>query len=230
LEPAGRDEAAFDLLDSWERSVVDTAPEYVEAGLEDLGEGGARPAIAVVPYQNCPLTPQAPAVRRRFETFLETLIAKAFSTDPGPPPAERPEADQGPAMDAACMLCKGKCCISGAENHAHLAPEDVQRYRRRNPDATREKIRDAYLEHLPETSTLTGCVFQAATGCTLPRGLRSDTCNGFVCRGQNRLKEAFAAGATSAVLIAAPFDRAVAVATWTSVSGFRKVPIGRTNE
>lgn len=206
------------------------APEYLHAALGDLGEVGDAPAVAVVPYQNCPVLPVAPAVRRRFETFLDGLIAEAFKTGPGDPPEQRLEAEQGPAMDAACMLCKGKCCISGAERHAHLAPEDIQRYRRKTPECSPEQVRAAYLARIPDTATLTGCVYQTSTGCTLPRAMRSDTCNGFVCRGQTRLQEGLATGATSVVLVAAPDNKAVAAATWTSASGFRKVPVGRIDQ
>ncbi|MEY4750592.1 MAG: hypothetical protein RIQ60_2806 [Pseudomonadota bacterium] len=47
-----------------------------------------------------------------------------------------------------------------------------------------------YLSFLPEFSQEGGCIYQRADGCALPRGLRGDTCNSYVCDSFRAVQEA----------------------------------------
>ena len=79
-----------------------------------------------------------------------------------------------------CAVCRGGCCPGGAE-HAYLQPESILSYMTLHPGHTARQILCAYLRGLPEVSMLGGCVNQTDQGCHLPRAMRSDSCNRFVC-------------------------------------------------
>lgn len=211
-------------LNGWERSVAEDASDRVSAGLDQLGLDEDKTTVSIVPYQNRPLLPTTPKQHRRFFEQLDKLMDFAFREEPGVVRHDREDAEQGPLMDAACILCKGQCCLNGGPNNAFLEVEDIQRFRIRHPGATREDIRAAYAALMPDETSVMSCVFHGIQGCTLPREMRSQLCNSFVCRGQTLLAEGAKAGDTGAVLLAAPQNRAVAAATFHAEHGYRPLP------
>jgi hypothetical protein len=82
--------------------------------------------------------------------------------------------------DRACGICKGGCCSAGGQ-HAFISVVTLRRLLDALPELTRDDILNLYLQRLPAASVAGGCVNQKATGCALPRELRSDVCNGFYC-------------------------------------------------
>lgn len=208
-------------LNGWEQEVAGTAKGTIAAAEEQLGDGHAGVTVSIVPYQNRPLLQTTPKQQQRFWKQLDRLMDFAFREDPGVVRVDREDAEQGPLMDAACILCKGQCCLNGGPNNAFLEVEDIQRFRIRNPGATREDIRAAYAALMPDRTSVMSCVFHGPIGCTLPREMRSQLCNSFVCRGQNVLAEGAKAGDTGAVLLAVPQNRAVAAATFDDEHGYR---------
>ncbi|MEL6999536.1 MAG: hypothetical protein AAFP68_14830 [Pseudomonadota bacterium] len=210
-------------LNGWERDVAEAADDMIVAGVAQLGEDREDVTVSIVPYQNRPLLPTTPKQKRRFWEQLDKLMDFAFREEPGVVRHDREDAEQGPLMDAACILCKGQCCLNGGPNNAFLEVEDIQRFRIRNPGATREDIKAAYEALMPEETCVMSCVFHGIYGCTLPREMRSQLCNSFVCRGQNLLAQGAAAGDEAAVLLAAPQNKAVAAATFDAKHGYRAV-------
>ncbi|MEL7469646.1 MAG: hypothetical protein AAFN27_14415 [Pseudomonadota bacterium] len=210
-------------LNGWERDVAGAAEDLIAAGSAQLGEDRSDLTVSIVPYQNRPLLPTTPKQKRRFWEQLDKLMDFAFREEPGVVRQDREDAEQGPLMDAACILCKGQCCLNGGPNNAFLEVEDIQRFRIRNPGATREDIKAAYEALMPEETCVMSCVFHGIYGCTLPREMRSQLCNSFVCRGQNLLAQGAAAGDKAAVLLAAPQNKAVAAATFDAEHGYRAV-------
>ena len=208
-------------LNGWEQEVAKSAEDKIAAGEAQLGERHARVTVSIVPYQNRPVLPTTPKQQQRFWKQLDMLMDFAFREDPGVVRHDREDAAQGPLMDAACILCKGQCCLNGGPNNAFLEVEDIQRFRIRNPGATREDIKAAYAALMPETTSVMSCVFHGVYGCTLPREMRSQLCNSFVCRGQTVLAEGAKAGDTGAVLLAVPQNKAVAAATFDDEHGYR---------
>ncbi len=92
--------------------------------------------------------------------------------------AARPElAGVGQAL---CAFCRGGCCPQGGD-HAFLSAADLLRVLRARPDWDDETLLAAYLSHLPRRAAEGSCINHGADGCTLPRDLRSDTCNAFQC-------------------------------------------------
>ncbi len=90
----------------------------------------------------------------------------------------------------ACSLCRGGCCGLG-EEHAFLKKETVLRYVSMFPDHKPEQIPDAYLAYLPEKSFEDSCVNHIETGCTLPRDMRSNVCNGYLCDPLVKIRDLF---------------------------------------
>jgi hypothetical protein len=186
----------------------------------EVDEGRARTgdAVAVLPYQNKPVLPAAPARRRAFEAHLDEIVAAAFAGPPprGDPAGARPnEGEPDALVIAGCAACQGMCCSAGGESLAYLARADIQRLRGCWPGATAGMVRAAYLGRIPDTSVLNACLFQSDAGCTLPRQMRSDICNGFRCRGLKRLAERLAEGRSAAVLATEFRGKIVAVARVT---------------
>jgi len=82
--------------------------------------------------------------------------------------------------DRICGICKGGCCSAGG-NAAFIDSATIRRIMKQQPDLSDEDILQLYLSKL-STETISGaCINQAISGCTLPREMRSDTCNGFFC-------------------------------------------------
>lgn len=82
--------------------------------------------------------------------------------------------------DRLCTLCKGGCCYAGKE-HAYLSVTTIKRYMDSHQEIPGAQILDLYLSHLNEETITNSCINQTATGCALPRELRSDICNAFFC-------------------------------------------------
>jgi hypothetical protein len=82
--------------------------------------------------------------------------------------------------DRLCGLCKGGCCVSGG-NHAYLSTITMYRQMQKNPDWSTQQLFDTYRSHIGEHSMEGSCINHTATGCALPRHMRSDICNAFYC-------------------------------------------------
>ncbi len=160
--------------------------------------GVASPAaypVTVLPSLTAPATHLPKQRRRALREHLAPLVAQAFA-DEGPGASESDaalalEATLGPsapahapdldaAMGSACAQCRGYCCAGGGE-HAYLTADTMRRYRALHPAAAPDDVLAAYLGHVGATTHRRSCVYHGATGCTLPRAMRSDTCNRFLC-------------------------------------------------
>jgi hypothetical protein len=86
---------------------------------------------------------------------------------------------------ATCSACRGACCGNGG-NHAFLRTRTIRDFIAAHPAYSDDEVVEAYRAHLPERTLQPGCVYQAATGCTLPRVMRSTICNAYLCGGLRR--------------------------------------------
>jgi hypothetical protein len=82
--------------------------------------------------------------------------------------------------DQLCALCKGGCCPAGAD-HAFVSVSTIRRLLDADPALSKEATLDLYLVHVPAEAIEGGCINQTASGCALPRAIRSDVCNGYYC-------------------------------------------------
>ncbi|MGI3170991.1 hypothetical protein ACRARG_17700 [Pseudooceanicola sp. C21-150M6] len=96
-----------------------------------------------------------------------------------------------PAIAASCIACQGACCRQGMSMQAFISVETIAVYRLLNPGCTPSEILTAYLSRLPQEAVVNSCLFHGVEGCTLPREMRSQTCNSFECGDRRSLWEQF---------------------------------------
>ncbi|MEB8433858.1 hypothetical protein OO007_16595 [Cocleimonas sp. KMM 6892] len=82
--------------------------------------------------------------------------------------------------DGFCGMCKGGCCPSG-NDHAYLSAATIKRLMKNKPELTTAEIRELYLSKIKNKTVKDSCINQTKQGCSLPRFMRSDTCNGYYC-------------------------------------------------
>lgn len=188
------------------------------------------PAILPLPSGRAGLEPLGESRRQQYRLHLQTIIQQALdcrgvedlpsdqNTDAH---ATRLKVEQlleaQPALqtvsDQLCSQCKGGCCADGAD-HAYLSVVTIRRQLDAEPGLTADVILQRYLQPLAAesvaetvaetvTETVTdACINQTASGCVLPRELRSDVCNSYYCDSLQKLQREWAAGeAPAAVLV-----------------------------
>lgn len=117
------------------------------------------------------------AMREHMESLLAEPNGESLDNDTGS--ESTADAPPRPGMAAACIACRGHCCRAGG-SRAFMDAKSMSRIRRAHANA--DDLIDAYVAAVPELHIADGCVFQGERGCTLPRDLRSDTCNEFYCQ------------------------------------------------
>jgi len=139
---------------------------------------------AVLPANADPVVPQDPSRRAAFAQHLTEILEGAvldqaqLQADAVEVASEATERDRLSAN--VCTACRGSCCRSGGDQ-AYLTEETMVRSLEAHPDWTHAQILDSYLNCLPAESVENSCIYHSATGCGLPRDLRSSTCNRYLC-------------------------------------------------
>ena len=152
---------------------------------ESLGDTIPVNAVRVVLPSNAdPLEPWDPSRRAQFTERLVEIVERAvrdrtrLPNEPLEP--ELPASGREILSAFVCTACRGSCCRSGGD-HAYITEETIARTLHAHPDRTPAQIVDSYLKHLPAETYLNSCIYHSATGCGLPRALRSSTCNRHLC-------------------------------------------------
>jgi hypothetical protein len=70
----------------------------------------------------------------------------------------------------------------------------IRQFMDANPALSGEAVLNAYLSKLCPESVAGSCINQTATGCALPRDMRSATCNGYYCEPLKKYQEKAAQG------------------------------------
>ena len=91
---------------------------------------------------------------------------------------------------AVCGTCRGACCKWG-EDHAYLTRAVLSRVKAERRIASDASLLQAYLDRVPESSRQGSCIYHGEDGCALPRSMRSETCNRFVCHPLKQLGRDF---------------------------------------
>lgn len=183
-----------------------------EAAARRLGLAGADEVqLAVVK----PLVrTTGPVSQRRRETLRAGLIelAARSSAEAAPEPGASGDEDRASSeVERVCRACRGYCCRHGAE-HAHLNADDLKRRRDEFPGRTDADIADLYVGFAPRRAYRGSCIFHAATGCALPRQLRSTICQRFYCSPMDELRaRASGEGVTLVVFPEHPARRALLI-------------------
>lgn len=159
-------------------------PRPREIGMKDAHP---KPWVRVALPSNREAVTRLPAERRKlFETHLLEIIAKSgdATTEPPDPNPISGRSGKNPVsrlLERACGTCRGRCCRMAGEQNAYLAPETIQGYRAWNPGVSTDDIVAAYMSRIPEEIYEGSCLFHGRCGCVLPRSLRSEMCNWFLC-------------------------------------------------
>jgi len=159
------------------------------------GEIPATAVLVVLPASTRALLPQHPERRTLMRERLTGLIEDADADPDGPTgdpvAAEAPRSAADLLTRGACTACQGHCCRLG-EDHAFLRPATLRRFHKAHPELTAGQVVDAYVARVPAESVEGSCVFQGREGCTLPRSMRSDVCNRYLCEDLERAHRAVA--------------------------------------
>ncbi|OSQ45626.1 hypothetical protein MGEO_18085 [Marivita geojedonensis] len=169
-----------------------TAP-LLDAVLSRLETPASEAVTGLVPFVDRPLVPLPADRRASFETHLRQVVDNSFTETPEGseplPPKDDPdyaqraadEAEEPSVLNAACIACRGDCCLPGGTHHAFLSARTIDRFRWRHPSARAKDVISYYLAALPDESVQGSCVYHGAFGCTLKREDRSSICNTFLC-------------------------------------------------
>lgn len=166
------------------------------------GPAGPADLELVVPSGHARLRPVSQRRRRAYAAHLDTIIAGALqAAEPSAGPAPAPSAEARPSGEVEpgkgevvsslparlCGACGGGCCTAGGER-AYLAPMTIRRVLAANPGMDAAQLRATYLAHVPERTIPYSCINHTRGGCSLPKALRADTCNDFLCTQLERLQ------------------------------------------
>lgn len=147
----------------------------------------------------------------RDDTAAMSELARAAMNDAVPPASltatEDIDDQRGAILGAACGTCRGECCTAGG-THAFLRADSLVRVRaflaRDAVEIAASTIVAEYTHYLPERHYRGSCVYHTPSGCALPRTLRSNLCNRYLCGGLTQLARALdATGGKSAYVAAA---------------------------
>ena len=88
-----------------------------------------------------------------------------------------------------CSQCRGGCCVAGADR-AFIDSPLIRRVMADNSDWRPRDVYRIYMDFLPEKNVVGSCVYHTDKGCNLPRNLRSDICNGYLCDSLDKYHKA----------------------------------------
>lgn len=161
--------------------------------------------LALLPASADPLSSPDPSRREILALHLAEIAKEALRLPaPAPATASAP-ADFDPLVQSVCTGCRGSCCRSGGDE-AYLTEETLARVLHDHPGWDAAKVVESYLACLPAESVVDSCIYHSATGCGLPRELRSDTCNRYLCGKLTQLR-GHRAGSPAPPVFAVFFDR-----------------------
>jgi hypothetical protein len=233
-------ECLRDVLKERERQQAEGLREEVRR----LREQGAR-TVGISAPESYPLTiiPSFAASvvilpeprRRAFRDHVTLLISQA-TAEPGPPShgasaqaaSSTPVSITLPAVQAvlgrACTQCQGRCCARGGD-HAYLTLSTVSRYLKAHPKLRPRDVLAAYLASVGDKTFENSCIFHQPGGCSLPRAMRSDTCNDYFCEGLKEFQRNHRNTRPVRGFVASTKDYAVRNAAFVDEFEARDVPV-----
>jgi len=170
---------------------LNSAPvEALRKVLHDYNETANAPAakIVQVPAKGDGLEPVEAGVHQGLRDHIARLMQSEAqplayedhlaNEDAAGQPAT---ATPGPWMAKTCETCQGSCCSYGAKYNAYLKKDAIYRAARHLGTRSLDEVIDAYVAHVPDQHVQNSCFYHTREGCTLPREMRSTTCNEHLC-------------------------------------------------
>ena len=165
----------------------------LRARLQAFNTQADQPAshIHETPYMRDDLVDQSPERKALLRAYLELVAtapggrsAKIATDDDVVVKHLKPElvsAAPATAESTFCGTCKGSCCQPGADNMAFLKSDVLEKAQAALDLQSRQAVIQHYMDLLPKQHVSGSCYFHSADGCTIPRNIRSDTCNAYKC-------------------------------------------------
>lgn len=126
--------------------------------------------------------------RHTYRNHLKDIIAQAnLAGDEAPPADTVATASRSTLPGQVCALCRGGCCTRGGDT-AYLSADTMRRVMAQQPHWRPEQVMSAYLDRLAPKTQVGSCINHTASGCALPREMRSDVCNRYLCESQKELQ------------------------------------------
>lgn len=180
-------------------------------------EDQRRLPIALVPHTDAPLAAPDPSRVAAICNHIVSLVTKAVCQPPmdsdEPRDLSSYHPDSTPTEDVVfrncCRLCRGDCCEAGGD-HAFLSIKTMRRVREAQPELSPNAIVSRYVDHLPPTSLVGSCIFHGALGCSLPREMRADLCNRFLCKGLLETRQILSQETPAAIFVASATETEIA--------------------
>jgi hypothetical protein len=177
-------------LEAERLAAKEAAARRVEEGLRAAGALPSEARAVVLPATDRPLISRDPSRGTLFAERLAELLEDAAADPDGPtgdpPSPEGPVSPSDALARSACASCRGLCCRHG-EPHAFLRPATLRRYLKLHPGETPARALEEYLSRIPTESVAGSCIYHGRQGCALPRSMRSDVCNRYLCDDLERL-------------------------------------------
>lgn len=182
-------------------------------------DGPERFVHAVIPALQRPVIPLPEERRSALGDHLGGLIAEAHEKRIDTPGNSVHESEAAveksggssllPVAVQACAMCQGYCCVNGADQ-AYLDLEAILRFWEKHPKLEATGVVAFFLSHVEAYTYKDSCIYHGVNGCSLPRDVRSGTCNGFECNGMKQLIDRLTGpGPHRAFLIAAGKNQVV---------------------
>ncbi|MCQ8126886.1 hypothetical protein [Methylomonas rivi] len=177
-------------VDFQQRQRRQTALRIIRAGLPASWQA-KNAGVAVLPRNTKRLVPLSGARIEALRQHLEHIVIEAgelpdqeFEIKETSTTTNGIDAKQAdlPVLGAACGLCGGHCCATGGDS-AWLEPGTIRRLQWRLLPLADTRIIEHYLSFVPETGYENSCIYHAENGCCLPRSIRSNVCNQYLCKG-----------------------------------------------
>lgn len=140
-------------------------------------DGPHKVDLVVLPPMRARLEPVRPERKAQLAAALEEeLHARKDRSKSVATPTLLAES----SIAALCETCRGACCKAG-ETHAFLTRAVLSRVKAEYKLPSNTALLESYLGRVPELAYTDSCIYHGTDGCTLPRTMRSDTCNRYLC-------------------------------------------------
>lgn len=177
-------------LQQQRREEIEQEATVLRAKCASSSAGDAQNApVSIIPHTQAKIGCSEPQRTKQLQEHVELLVQQAVCQRPDPSDIpcdmsdyhDEPSENEDVVFHNGCRMCQGHCCVAG-RTHAFLSISTIRRVASEKPQLTPMQIVDEYVERIPQKSVVGSCVFHGEMGCVLPRGMRADMCNRFLCR------------------------------------------------
>lgn len=178
--------------------------------------------VGFVPANERALVAIDDARRSALRAHLTEVVEDARGRGDPTPVEEQGGAD--PLLGQACGVCEGACCAHGAER-AYLDARTLARAFQVDAPPSPEEVVDAYLSYVGDQGYDDSCIYHGPRGCTLPRAMRAEVCNTYLCPGIRTLANLLRRDGVRALVAAERDRRLVRLAIIDEREGTTRLPL-----